>query len=114
MKVTDLMQIPEADGLFHKGFVMSGVTKPGFMPPQQGDGREIAEALLKELGFEAGDVEKLETVPYVDLARAYNKVSPALAMKGVYIGGGPKVDDYYYGNPLETACEIMPMIFRCW
>lgn len=103
MKVTDLMQIPEADGLFHKGFVMSGVTKPGFMPPQQGDGREIAEALLKELGFEAGDVEKLETVPYVDLARAYNKVSPALAMKGVYIGGGPKVDDYYYGNPLETA-----------
>lgn len=103
MKVTDLMQIPAADGLFQKGFVMSGVTKPGFMPPQKGDGHTIVEALLQELGLEAGNARLLENVPYYELAQAYNKISPALAMQGIYVGGGPKINDYYMGNPLEIG-----------
>ena len=32
---------------------------------------------MKELGFDK--VEQLETVPYDDLAEAYNKVAPVLA-----------------------------------
>lgn len=101
MKVIDLMQIPAADGLFHKGFVMSGVVKPDFMKAQRGDGRQIVEAMLKELGFEAGAVEKLEAIPYSELLKAYQKVSLALAAAGAYIGGSPRIDDYYYGNPME-------------
>lgn len=115
MKVADLMQIADADGLFHKGLIMSGVSNASLMPSCTGDGRMIVEALLKELGFSEDEAEKLETVSYDELVRAYTKVSPAIAMQGGYIGGGPLVNDYYKGNPLdygfrEHALEIPLMV----
>lgn len=57
MKVTGLMQIPEADGLFHKAIVMSGVSDGKLMPIIPGDGTKIVPALLKELGIPEGEVE---------------------------------------------------------
>ncbi|MCI8772308.1 MAG: carboxylesterase/lipase family protein [Lachnospiraceae bacterium] len=42
----------------------------------------------------------LETVPYYELAKAYGKVSPAIAAKGGYVGNAPLVNDYYKGYPL--------------
>ncbi|MEZ3508630.1 MAG: carboxylesterase family protein [Lachnospiraceae bacterium] len=115
MKVSDLMQIAEADGLFHKGLIMSGVATEELLPSCTGDGRKIVTALLKELGLEETEVARLETVPYYELSKAYAKVSPNIAAKGGYIGGGPLVNDYYRGNPLgyglrEHAYEIPVMI----
>lgn len=115
MKVTDLMQIEAADGLFQRGIVMSGVSDGKVLPEPQGDGREIVTALLAELGFGENEVEKLETVPYPLLVQAYAKVSPAIAMKGGYVGGGPSPNEYYKGAPLlhgfrEHAKEIPLMI----
>ena len=114
MKVTGLMQIPEADGLFHKAIVMSGVSDGKLMPIIPGDGTKIVPALLKELGIPEGEVEKLETVPYYELAKAYNTVSPALAAQGIYIGGMPMVNDYYLGEPLITGfrdhAETIPLM----
>lgn len=101
MKVTDLMQIPAADGLFHRVLVMSGVANANLMPACTGDGRQIVAALLAELGLTAEDAEKLETIPYAQLAQAYTKVSPAVAMTGGYVGGGPLANDWYRGNPLQ-------------
>ena len=46
-------------------------------------------------------MEKLETIPYYELVKAYAKVSPAIAREGGYIGGGPLANDYYKGSPLE-------------
>lgn len=103
MKVADLMQIPDADGLFHKGLIMSGVGDDGIIPVCRGNGREIVTALLAELGFKEDEVEKLETVPFYELAQAYAKVNMPIAMKGGYVGGSPLVGDYYYGNPLSTG-----------
>lgn len=113
MKVADLMQIAAADGLFHRGLIMSGVSNASLMPSCTGDGRAIVTALLAELGEK--DVEKLETIPYYELANAYAKVSPAIAMQGGYVGNGPLVGDYYKGNPLdygfrEHAFEIPLMV----
>lgn len=115
MKVADLMQIAEADGLFHKGLIMSGVGSDTLLPSCKGDGREIVTALLDELGLKEDEVEKLETIPYYELAKAYAKTSPAIAKKGGYIGGAPLVNDYYKGSPLEyglreRAYEIPIMI----
>lgn len=101
MKVADLMQIPAADGLFHKGLIMSGVSDANMMPSCQGSGETIVKAMLAELGLTADEVETLETVPYAELARAYNKVAPAVAMTGAYVGGGPQVNDWFMGNPLQ-------------
>lgn len=77
-KVTTLLQTPAADGLFHKGIVMSGVL--GRLADCTGSGRDCAEALMAELG--AADIAALETVPYAALAAAYNKVAPALKAAG--------------------------------
>ena len=115
MKVADLMQIADADGLFHKSFIMSGVGSASLQPVCTGDGREITASLLKDLELREDEVEKLETVPYAELVRAYKKVSPAVAAKGGYIGGAPLVNDYYKGSPLdfglrEHAHDIPVMI----
>jgi para-nitrobenzyl esterase len=98
-KVTSLMQTPSADGLFHKGIVQSGIGD--FGPRPKGDGTQIVNALLKELGFEEGDAEKLEAVPYNEMVDAYNKVSPALIMQGIYIGCNPIPNEFYIGEPKE-------------
>ncbi|MGN0977443.1 MAG: carboxylesterase/lipase family protein, partial [Faecousia sp.] len=115
MKVADLMQIPAADGLFHRGLIMSGVASESMLPSCQGTGEQIVTAMLTELGLTAADVAQLETLPYPELVKTYNKVMPAVAMTGGYVGNGPLVNDWYLGNPLqhgmrEHAYEIPLMI----
>lgn len=100
MKISGLMNIPAADGLFHRGIVMSGVSDGKLMPEPKGDGTAIVTAMLAELGFAATEVEKLETVPYESLAAAYNKVFLPLAMQGAYTGGAPLVNEFFLGDPL--------------
>ena len=104
MKVWTLMQTPSADGLFQKGVVQSGLID-GFLPPN-GDGTHIVNAMLKELGFEEGDAEKLETVPYPTLVAAYQKVAMEVGKAGHYVGGNPMPNDFYLGDPREVGfCE---------
>lgn len=115
MKVADLLQIAEADGLFHKALIMSGVNDETLMPACTGDGKAVVTAMLQELDIPENEVEKLESIPYFDLVRAYTKVSPAIAAKGGYVGGAPLVGDYYRGNPLdygfrERAYEVPVMV----
>jgi len=98
MKVWTLMQTPEADGLFHKGIIQSGVIG-GFGDEQKPDGRKIVSAMLQELGLTEQDAEKLETLPYPMLAAAYEKVAPALQRQGVYVGNTPAPNDFYLGDP---------------
>ncbi len=101
-KVQNLMQIPSANGLFHKGIIQSGVADfPDFVKVH--DGTEIVNAMLKELGFTEGDAEKLESVPYEQMAAAYKKVSPELMKKGVYVGGNPMPNDFYVGDPRKVG-----------
>ena len=53
------MQMPAADGLFHKGIVQSGIYEMlGDVENQ--DGTQIVEAILKELGLGRGDVRAAE------------------------------------------------------
>lgn len=103
MKITSLMQTPAADGLFHKAVIMSGVADSRLMPEPTGDGRMIVNAMLKNLGLASDEVEKLETLPYYTLARAYNSVKNEVAKKGGYIGGAPMKDDFYLGDPLTVG-----------
>lgn len=106
MKVWSLMQTPEADGLFHKGVVQSGVISQalkGVVDMTKADGTMIVNAMLKELGFEEGEAEKLETVPYEALVEAYNKAAPEIAKQGAYVGCNPMPNDFYLGDPLDIG-----------
>ena len=89
MKVATLMNTPAADGLFQKGIIESGVYEASIYQKEDGDGTEIVKALLEELKLDASEIEKLETIPYYELANAYNKVEKKVAAKGCYIGQAP-------------------------
>jgi len=102
IKCTGLMQIPAANGLFHKAIIMSGVSDGTLLAAPKGDGKRIVTALLEELGL-GDDVEKLETVPYYELAQAYNKVSLPIMTSGGYVGNGPMANDWYMGEPLMAG-----------
>lgn len=99
MKVYTLMQTPAADGLFQKGIVMSGVLGRGFVREEKTDSRPLVRAILEELGLTEADAQKLETIPYADLAAAYEKVAPDLQKKGEYTGNSPVPNDFYVGDP---------------
>lgn len=100
MKVWTLMQMPAADGLFHKGIVQSGLVR-GALDCGSGDGTAIVHALMEQLGLKR--VKELETVPYALLAQAYQQVAPALLAQGKYVGGNPKANDYFLGDPLAVG-----------
>ena len=97
-KVTTLLQSPAADGLYAKGIIMSGVIGP-VLADAEGSGRELAEALMKELGLRS--VKEMETADYAALARAYRKVSPGLQARGKYTGCAPHPNAFYLGEPVS-------------
>lgn len=102
MKIWTLMQTAEADGLYHKAIIQSGILED-FIDEKNQDAQPLITAMLKELGIEEKDIEKLETMPYAMLAEAYHKVSPAVLGKGGYIGGHPVRNSYYKGDPLKVG-----------
>lgn len=90
MKITALLQSPEADGLYHKGIVMSGVING--MGEAAGSGKPLAEEMMSELGIKS--VKELEEVPYDRLQSAYQKVSPEIQRAGGYVGCAPHPNRY--------------------
>ena len=98
-KVTTLLQTPAADGLYAKGINMSGVI--GLLADEKGSGREIAEALMAELGL--AKVKELETVDYRLLAKAYLKLRPSFQRTGKYVGCKPHPNAFYAGDPCAVG-----------
>lgn len=98
MKIVDLLQIPAADGLFHKAVVMSGVNKGNISPVCMDDGSILAETILQELKISPEHVEELEKLPYTMLLTGYQKHLFEFYVKGY--GGSPVKNDFFYGNPL--------------
>ncbi|MGJ5819992.1 carboxylesterase/lipase family protein [Paludibaculum fermentans] len=94
-KVTALLAMPRAAGLFHKAIVQSGSML--YMPGPEKTTR-LAEAMLKELGLRAADVARIHTLPIEQIIAA-----GLAAAKAVY----PPVD---YAKPLEFGrhAELMP------
>ena len=106
-KVSALMQIPSADGLFQKGIIQSGIIDGIGRGTPKGlglgylyamDSRPIVTALMEKLGLT--QAKELETVPYAALAAAYNEVAPAMAAQGIYVGNSPMPNDFFVGDPL--------------
>ncbi len=96
-KVCTLLQIPEADGLFHRAILMSGGAG-SFR--QETDHRPIILEMLKALGYQENEYEKLETVPYTVLMKAYNRAARKLNTGLMW---GPQANDWYAGHPLDVG-----------
>ena len=101
-KISALLQIPEAAGLFHKAVLMSGIFEGGFGEPV--DHRGYILDMMAELKIPENEPEKLEQVPYVFLMRAFNKVAlKKYREAGTLINWGPVANDWYLGDPMEVG-----------
>ncbi len=103
MKVNMMMQIPAADGLFHKAIIESGVMGIGRGNPAEEDSLTLAKAITDELGLDADSISRIETMPLSDIVNAWRKVSPKLKAQGVNTEFSPVPDGYYLGNPMEAG-----------
>ena len=73
-KVDTLMCMPKAKGLFHKAIIMSGTI---LNVNTQAMTEELGEAVLKELGIDKKNVDKIKDVPYKDLYAAGQRAMAA-------------------------------------
>lgn len=107
-KVTTLMQMPEADGLFHKGIIMSGIFG-GFIAKMLSARDEnpvpLVDGMLEHLGLETTEAgaKELMKVPYEALAEAYNAVAPSIQKANGYTGQAPLHNQDYVGDPLVVG-----------
>ena len=75
-KVSTLLAMPSAHGLFHKAIIQSGSTLKQSEPEQS---QKLGLAMLKELGITATNAEKLNDFTYEQLLEASNKAAQKLA-----------------------------------
>ena len=72
-KVSTLLAMPTAEGLFHRAIVQSG---PGLRGIEASDGTAYAERLLALLGLKASEPEKLQQLPFEQLTAAVATLPP--------------------------------------
>ena len=98
-KVTALLQMPQADGLYHRAIILSGEVAT-HDAEVLGSARDCVEAMLEVLHLK--DVHEMEQVPFRLVADAYNQVMPSVAAQKKNIGCMPIRNRYFAGNPLRV------------
>lgn len=117
-KVTTLMNMPSAKGLFHKAVALSGSSLAGV-------NKEYAEKLglkvMEEAGLKPGEIDKLQQIPwrqYIDIAnRAVDKMADEAKRMNIQRGGYSPVGDgtymkegAFFTDPAHFSADIPLMI----
>ena len=109
-KIATMMAMPDAKGLFHRAWTMSGqqVTASGPLNATQ-----RSRAFLDELGLPVSDLEKLADLPAAELVDALSATDPVFGAGSVYFG--PTLDfrslkrhPFYPDAPAQSA--HIPMV----
>lgn len=108
-KVTSLGQVPAAKGLFHKGIVMSGI-RGRALTRQDVPAKEFALSIMRELGLQENEAEKLETVPAQALIDAVNAAVKKWMEQGKRIEWWPAPNDFYLGEPKDVGFGEASMV----
>jgi len=118
-KVSIMMAMPLAKGLFHRAIIESS---PGLRGVERKDATDLAERLLAELGLKTNQIDKLQQLPAQQLLDAVNRL-PSLQRRtgligmptGAVMGFTPVVDGHYLStHPFDpvappTATDV-PLI----
>ena len=75
-KVSTLMQMPAADGLYHRAIIQSGVMRSGLLGGNRELSRRIGEKTVKYLNLNRDNRKEIETIEYETLAAAVAKGLP--------------------------------------
>jgi len=112
-KVTRLMHMPAAKGLFHKVICESGGavnyrdTDPAKIIQSQ---QSVAAETLRTLGLDGSQIDKLKKVPYRDLLAAGNAANQTVSRQsgGQAMGWNPIADDQYVLRELCDWADSIP------
>ena len=100
-KTTVLGQIPEAEGLFHKMIVMSGVLSGLGLFGHAADSKDVAKAILEYLNIPEAEAEKLQKVPTPQYIWAVNAVTKKFQKEGKMVSWEPVPNYWYTCDPME-------------
>jgi para-nitrobenzyl esterase len=92
-KVSTLLAMPAAKGLFHRAIVMSGA---GIRMAERERATKLAEAVLGEVGLTANQLDKLQALPLERLLAAIEPAQKKLAPAGFRL-----LDRYGFGPVVE-------------
>ena len=84
-KVMCLMQMPEADGLFHRGIIQSGVMKDQHTADQSA---ELGRRTVAELGLDRDSISEIQKIPFQTLVDAMSRAAKSLGIS-TFIGPTP-------------------------
>lgn len=117
-KVTNLMAMPAARGLFHKAIAQSGGS---FVRPNN---RELSERwgrdVVAELGLDAASISRIHDIAVHDLQQAVERVvvrsrkASPIGLPAAFIGGpSPLIDDKYIlaGEGIPDFSAHIPFLF---
>ncbi len=99
-KVSTLMAMPAAKGLFHRAIVMSGSFPSGSRRSE-----ELAATTVSELGIAAGDLQALQAVDPARLLAASEAAARRLSPPGGEMFGAPRFSPLVDGQVLPEAWE---------
>jgi para-nitrobenzyl esterase len=92
-KVSALLAMPAAKGLFQRAIVMSGA---GIRMAEQERATKLADAVLDEVGLKANQLDKLQALPFERLLAAIEPAQKKLAPVGFRL-----LDRYGFGPVVE-------------
>jgi para-nitrobenzyl esterase len=94
-KVSVLLAMPAVRGLFHRAVIQSGAT---IRVSTRERGNALAEAVLQELGFGAGECDRLQNVPAERLAAVIAPASRRVGPRAL-----PLLDRYDFGPVVDGS-----------
>ena len=106
-KVSTLMAMPSAKGLFHKAIVQSG-SITNLMNPKYS--RRIGAATVANLGISPSKIDEIATVPYEKLLAAYRKAVQDVTAEARQDGALPEslLDQLLFGQCPVVDGEVIP------
>lgn len=116
-KVSTLLAMPAAHGLFHRAAIQSGPSLRGV--PREA-GTATAQSVLEDLGITAANLDAIQHVPVARLLAAHGGTRIAMPPRGmaVRMGYAPVVDGRFLpGNPFDPMASPVsadiPILLGC-
>jgi para-nitrobenzyl esterase len=120
VKVTTLTAMPSAQGLFHKGVVLSGAS---LLAADKDHSEGLGAAVLREAGLNRSQVDRLQQLSWQEYysiatraSQQYNAGGPRDGPEAVRRGFNPVVDGHYlprhpyHPDPAPTAAAVPLLI----
>ena len=106
-KVSTLMAMPAAKGLFHKAIVQSGSITDLGSPKYS---RRVGAATVENLGLKPSQIDKLNEIPYDQLLAAYNRALASVREEAQQDGAMPDnfLSRILFGQVPVVDGEVIP------